>query len=127
MICCNKNAINFRKDAKHKITLQKHPDTPTFNRIGELIQTWEDLATVWAIIKPRSGKETFASEQLNSEVSGSMIIRYRADLKDTKETAKKRVIFDGRDYNILSVRNLDATLKLEGKDYQELLVKEEKI
>lgn len=120
--CCEKQALNFRAEAKYKIEIQAA--TEVLNDYGSFEKTWATESTVWAIIEPKTGRESFQFGQQESEVKGRILIRYQSALKDTKEAAKRRVLFDSRVYEILSIRNLNITLKFEGKHYQELLVSE---
>jgi len=120
-ICCNKNqGINFRALAKNKITIQS--PTEVVDDIGGLTATWENESTVWAVMMPASGKEIFQYQQLESSVSGKIIIKYQASLANTLSTAKKRIAYKNRYHKILAIRNLDKTLKYEGTDYQEIMV-----
>lgn len=65
---------------------------------GEPDEAWTDLKTVWASVEPLKGREFLASRQVNSEVTGQIVIRKRAGI-----TAKMRCSYDSRIYDILSV------------------------
>lgn len=72
---------------------------------GEPDEAWTDLKTVWASVEPlkgreflAKGREFLASRQVNSEVTGQIVIRKRAGI-----TAKMRCSYDSRIYDILSV------------------------
>lgn len=47
------------------------------NGIGEAVTTWAKLASVWASIEPIQGKEFWAQQQVQSEVTVRVRIRYR--------------------------------------------------
>lgn len=83
---------------RHRIVLQEY--TSTQDSFGAEVQSWVDIATVWASIEPLSGREYFAAQQINAEVSTKITIRYRAGIKPTM-----RIIFKSRIYEILSVIN----------------------
>ena len=85
---------------RHRITLQK----PVIIRdsIGQELEGWQDVATVWASIEPLSGKEYFNAQQTNSEVSTKITIRYLESI-----TPFMRVFFHKHTYNILSVINFE--------------------
>lgn len=85
---------------RHRITLQK----PVIIRdsIGQELEGWQDVATVWASIEPLSGKEYFNAQQTNSEVSTKITIRYLESV-----TPFMRVFFQKHTYNILSVINFE--------------------
>ena len=85
-------------ELKHRITFQKLNNTQ--NDYGEPIESWQDIATVWASINPVVGREYFAAETVNSEVSHKIKIRYRFGI-----TPDMRVNFKGRIFSIKSVIN----------------------
>jgi SPP1 family predicted phage head-tail adaptor len=57
-----------------RITLQS--PTVTLNAINEPVTTWGDFATVWASVEPISGREFWAMQQVHSEVTVRIRIRY---------------------------------------------------
>ncbi len=61
-----------------RITLQRK--TVVENSYGEPIETWVDLATVWAEYLPTGGVERYAATQMVAEADTRWRIRYRADL-----------------------------------------------
>lgn len=68
------------------------------DEIGQPIQTWTDLATVWANIKHKSGAESIKADQDVSIVQASIRIRRRADV-----TAAMRVHHGAAVYEIKAV------------------------
>jgi len=58
---------------------------------------WTLLATVWAKVKPISGREIEIGPGQQAEVSTLIVIRYRSDV-----TAAKKATVRGVDYNIRS-------------------------
>jgi SPP1 family predicted phage head-tail adaptor len=81
---------------RHRITLQKYVSSK--DSYGAENKVWSDLANVWASIEPISGKEYFAAQQVNAEVSTKIIIRYRKDVEP-----KMKIKYMGRYFEILSV------------------------
>lgn len=59
---------------------------------------WEDVKTVWACINPLSGKEFFAAEQSQSEVTHKISCRYAEGI-----TTAMRITHKGRKFHIVSV------------------------
>jgi len=57
--------------------------------LGGPTQTWATLAVVWATVRPLSGKETVTAQQVQSQASVAVTLRYRADI-----AATQRVILD---------------------------------
>ena len=85
---------------RHRVILQEYISSK--DSFGAEVETWSDIATVWASIEPLSGREYFAAQQINAEVSAKITIRYRASVKPTM-----RVLFEGRIFEILSVINTE--------------------
>lgn len=79
-----------------RVTIQSM--TATRNAIGEPVEAWADVATVWAAVEPVQGREFWEQQQVQSEVTTRIRIRYRAGV-----TAAMRVTYGGRFYNIKSV------------------------
>lgn len=81
---------------RHRVTIRKQKIT--YNAYNEPIITYEDLATVWAEIKPLAGREFWAAQQINAEMTGEIRIRYRSDIKPTMI-----VKLGSRTFEILSI------------------------
>ena len=71
---------------------------------GSKTKTWATTATVWAQIKPLRGGELYHAQQLSARVTHRIVIRRRTDVTPT---AKMRVLFGTRVFNIHSVINRD--------------------
>lgn len=82
---------------RHRVTIQRQEIV--FGKFGAPLhdKVWENVATVWASLEAMSGREFFASQQAQSEVTQRIRIRYRADV-----TADMRVIHNGRVFNIVA-------------------------
>lgn len=67
---------------RHRIVFQRFDGER--DDYGDPLQTeadnWSDVATVWAAIDPVSGREFYAAEQSQSEVTHKVRCRYRAGL-----------------------------------------------
>lgn len=87
---------------RHKIKFQSF--TGTTDSFGDPLQAddsnWKDEATVWAAIDPISGKEFYAAQQSQSEVSHKVRCRYRSGL-----TTAMRIKFGSRKFKIISIIN----------------------
>jgi SPP1 family predicted phage head-tail adaptor len=81
---------------RHRITIQQRANTP--DTFGQPIESWADVATVWASVEPLQGREFFAADQVNAEVTTRIRMRWRSGI-----TAAMRVSFDSRLYDIQSV------------------------
>lgn len=62
------------------------------------VESWQDVATVWAAVEPLSGREYFAAEQTQARVNTRITIRYRAGIMPTM-----RVVWGAKLYNIRAV------------------------
>lgn len=68
-------------DLRHRITIQVAARSQ--NSMGEWIDTWSDLDTVWAAVEPLAGKRYFEAKQANADVTGIVRLRYRTGLQPT--------------------------------------------
>ncbi|WNF31640.1 phage head closure protein [Aeribacillus composti] len=85
---------------RHIITIQQK--TKIQNDYGEEIEDWVDLVTTRAGIYPISGKEFFAAETVNSEVTHKVNMRY---IPNKHISPDMRVKFGDRYFHIESVIN----------------------
>jgi SPP1 family predicted phage head-tail adaptor len=83
---------------RHIITFQKKSGEQ--NDYGEVIDQWEDITTTRAAIYPISGKEFFAAEKINSEVTHKVNLRFSPSI-----TTDLRVKFGERFFRIESAIN----------------------
>lgn len=74
--------------------------TATVDSFGQRVETWTELASVWADFRHASGMESARAGTQVSEARASVRIRYRDGV-----TAAMRLvhIFTGRVYNITAV------------------------
>lgn len=66
---------------KHNVTLQSR--VLTKNVVGEEAISYTDLADIWASIEPLTGKELFAAQTVQADVTTRIRIHYRADIVPT--------------------------------------------
>jgi SPP1 family predicted phage head-tail adaptor len=79
-----------------RIKLQQRSATKTDT--GTEVQTWTDVATVWANIQPLSGRELIAAAAVEAETTHMIVIRYRQGV-----TARMRAVYGSRIFNITAV------------------------
>lgn len=97
---------------RHRITLLKQVNE--VNDYGASTQTWKRVATVWADVRPLSGREYFSAKQVQSEVTTQIWLRHIEGIKPTM-----KVKFGEREFEILSVLNTqerDVSLQLMCKE-----------
>lgn len=68
-----------------RVTIQERVETQ--NTTGEVVWSWRDVCAVWAEISGVSGREFFSAQQIQSNVTHMVLIRYRTGI-----VAKMRVV-----------------------------------
>ncbi len=85
---------------RHRITFQEFDGEE--DGFGDPLEAddshWNDVATTWAAIDPISGREFYAAEQSQSEVSHKVRLRYRSGI-----TTAMRISFGNRRFKIISI------------------------
>jgi SPP1 family predicted phage head-tail adaptor len=69
---------------------------------GSAAMTWSFVATVWAALRPTSGREIVDADGVSARVSHEVIIRWRSDL-----TSAMRFHDGARIFLIRAVRDVD--------------------
>jgi len=98
---------------RHPVVIQKQ--TTITNDYGEQLTQFVDVAKTRAAIFPISGREYFASESVNSEVSHKINMRYLPNI-----TPNMMISYNGRSFRIISVVNFQERcreLQLMCKEY----------
>jgi len=67
-----------------------------------IAEPWADVATIWASIEPLSGREFFAAQQVNAEVTTRIRTRYLAGIKSSM-----RVVYGSRIFDIQSIIDIE--------------------
>lgn len=89
-----------------RITIRRA--TYTVNGYGEEVPEWCNIDSVWARQLPSRGSERFAAQEIAATKMVTFNIRYRSDL-----TERDRIVFDGKEYNITSIREIGRRVGLE--------------
>lgn len=79
-----------------RVTIKRHVTGQ--DEIGQPVDTWEDVATVWANIRNLRGAEAIRADKEVSTVQTSIRIRKRTDV-----TAAMRVVYGSTTYEIKAV------------------------
>jgi SPP1 family predicted phage head-tail adaptor len=85
-------------DMRHRLELEQPQRTSLSG--GGVSVTWVKLADIWASITPLKMREHFTRHQVNSEITHSITIRYRADVRPEMRLVKGTRVFE-----IISVLN----------------------
>jgi SPP1 family predicted phage head-tail adaptor len=75
---------------------------------GSPVETWADLAVVWAEKRDLRGREFYQANADNAEIETVFRIRWRSDVSPLN-----RIAYDGRDYDIVSVAEIGRRDGLE--------------
>ena len=79
--------------------------------LGQPLQSWTDVATLWANVRHSSGVESIKADAVTTVVRASIRIRHRIDI-----TAGMRVVAGVYTYNIVTVLP-----DIGGKEYTDLV------
>ena len=85
---------------RHRIEIQRA--TEGRNQHGGVEEDWQPIATRWAAIQPFRARELFAAQQVQSQVTHRIWMRYFEGLQSTD-----RIKFGQRIFNIDGIRNID--------------------
>ena len=88
-------------DLDQRVTLQHV--VVSRSATGAEVQTWQDIATVYASVRPLRGREFFAAGETQAAVDVRVLIRYRDDV-----TREMRVLHRGKPLDIVSVIDQDS-------------------
>jgi SPP1 family predicted phage head-tail adaptor len=78
------------------------------------METWQNIATIWAAIEPLRSREYFQAATVQSQNMIRFTIRYRKGI-----TSEMRILYDAKPYDIQSV------IDVSGRHHQlELMAKE---
>lgn len=83
---------------KQRVTLMR-PVEGAKDKYGQPTEEFEPVATVWASVEPIRGREFFEAQQVNSEITTRIRIRYRREYA-APEVNEWRIEYDGRTYQI---------------------------
>jgi SPP1 family predicted phage head-tail adaptor len=94
-----------------KARVQLQAQSVSQDAVGQPVNTWATVASVWANIRHQRGIEQVKADMQVSKVRASIRIRYRTDV-----TADMRVVHNTGTYQILAV-----SPDLESKDHLDLV------
>lgn len=92
---------------RHKILFVKWDEVVSDS--GEISNEWIEIysgdtekSSSWASIRDLKGSAFWAAQQSNSQIEGTILIRYRSDIKP-----EYQIQYKGRQFEILSTVNVD--------------------
>lgn len=81
---------------RHRVEIQQQ--VSTVDSSGETSIEWETVDTVWAAVEPLSAREYIAAQQIGSQITTRITIRYRDDI-----VPSMRILHGSTIYNIQGV------------------------
>lgn len=87
-------------ELRHRVTIQG--TTAVQDSSASYSESWSDLVTTWARVRPMNGREYFAAHQEQSAVTHEIVMRFRRGVNTAM-----RLKFDSRIFDIESVINYD--------------------
>lgn len=98
---------------RDRVTIQSR--TQTRDTRGGTVDTWAEVAEVWARVEPLSGREFWQAQQAQAQTTHKVTIRYYDGL-----TSTHRLLYGSR------VLNIDSVIDVESRKREhQLLCKEE--
>jgi SPP1 family predicted phage head-tail adaptor len=85
---------------RHRVLLQERSTAE--DTFGQQKTTWTDYDTIWASVKPLSGRELLAAQAVNTEVTHKVVTRYQPGIKPSM-----RAIHADRIFEIQSVLDIE--------------------
>jgi SPP1 family predicted phage head-tail adaptor len=70
---------------------------------GQASETWADVLTCWAAIRPLGGRELLLAKSVQAESTHEVTMRYR-----TTVDASMRIVYEGRIFNITNLNDVDT-------------------
>jgi SPP1 family predicted phage head-tail adaptor len=96
---------------RHRVTIQNF--TSHRDESGQIIEEWEDVATVWAEVKGIGGRELIAAGAEKVEVTFRVWIRYRPDVSSASRIIWKQKGREPMTYGIESAIPDEQATRLE--------------
>ncbi len=95
-----------------KIKIQRV--TRTQDSIGGTTETWTDICTVWAEIRPMASREMTDAQRMSAQTRFKAVIWWRSDDNGAPYyMASDRVIWRGREYGIEGVAPIGRNERME--------------
>jgi len=86
-----------------RVTIRQR--SASFDAIGQPVDSWTDLVTLWADVRFLNGTESIKADKEVNAVKASCRIRRRTDI-----TESMRVVYAGDTYNITAILPQDLVM-----------------
>jgi len=96
---------------QQRITIQRR--SSTLDAYGQEINSWSDIGTVWAEVKPLSGREKMRTNAMvvESQLTHQVTVRYSTLFLPSTTADAWRILFESRIFNITASWNVDEANK----------------
>lgn len=88
-----------------RVTLQSRVTTQ--DTAGGQVETWVDVATVWASIAPATGRELLSAQVLHIDAPRTITLRWQPIFANPQTVAAMRIRYGSRVFDIHSSVNED--------------------
>lgn len=81
---------------------------------GQQIETWADIAIVWAAIKPvktTSAREKVKAFELSPDITHEITVRYNVNFLPASITDSRRIVYQNRVYSIAAAYDIEEDRK----------------
>lgn len=97
---------------QQRISIQRR--SATLDAYGQEINSWTNIATVWAEVKPISGKEKMRlnSMVVESQLTHQVTVRFSEVFLPATQADAWRILFGTRVFNITASMNVDEENKM---------------
>ena len=90
-----------------RITLQRR--SGVLDGFGQLVNSWLDVATVWADIRPITGREKMRALMVGWEFTHTVLIRYNVAFMPVRTLVTWRAKYGDRMFSISSALDFDES------------------
>lgn len=87
---------------RNRVTVQVA--TTTTNSYGQSVESWADVGTFWAYVRPLGGNEAVVAKQVQENATTAITLRWQGS---TTLTILHRILFNGRVLGITQVNDVD--------------------
>jgi SPP1 family predicted phage head-tail adaptor len=114
--------IDFIGKAKDRVTIDQK--VLVADDYGSSTNTWTEIASLWAWVRPVSTFERSKSEQIRGITTHKIVVRYQDAINDVKDVSAMRLTLDTRIHSIRGIKLFDQQLKNYGSTFIEILTDE---
>lgn len=101
--------MTYGGSRKERIMIQRA--TITDNEFNEPVETWDDLATVWAKRMDASAGESYRAQEVGAQITMRFTVLRTSTTASL--TPKDRIVYEGRTFNITAVREVKRNRWME--------------